>query len=39
MKPAFWEFTIHDLTDLDQRTLSPREALDLLKELYEFRSR
>jgi hypothetical protein len=29
-----WEFTIHKLTDLDQRTLSPREALDLFKELY-----
>jgi hypothetical protein len=33
-----WEFTIHKLTDLEQRTLSPREALDLLKDLYETES-
>lgn len=31
----FWEFTIHKLRDLDQRALSPRESLDLVKALYE----
>ena len=33
----FWEFTIHRLPDLEQRTLSAQEALDLLKQLYELR--